>query len=52
MDSVIIALVATLIVLAFILTAVGQRSGWGVAPLGILGLGFVIPFGMLLVGVL
>lgn len=52
METAIIAFVAFLIVISTILTISGQRSGWGVAPLGILGLGFIIPFVMLLIGVL
>ncbi len=52
MDTIIIAIVASFILIALILTAMGQRSGWGVTPLGILGLGFLVPFGMLLGGVL
>ncbi len=52
MESAIIAIFAVLIILAGILTVIGQRNGWGVAPLGILGLGFIIPFAMLLLGAL
>jgi len=52
MDTIIIAIVASFALLAIGLTILGQRSGWGVTPLSILGLGFLVPFGMLLGGVL
>ena len=52
MESVMITIVAILVILSGILTAIGQRNGWGVAPLGFLCLGFIIPFAMLLVGAL
>lgn len=52
MDNFIIAIVASFVVLIMSLTILGQRSGWGVTPLGILGFGFLVPFGMLLGGIL
>lgn len=52
MDSIVIAFFAALILIAIALTKVGEDRGWGVAPLGILGLGFIIPIGMLLFGAL
>ncbi len=52
METAILTTVVFLVIASGILTAIGQRNGWGVAPLGFLGLGFIIPFVMLLIGVL
>jgi len=52
MDSLVIAIFAAVILTAIALTMFGERHGWGVTPLGLLGLGFLIPFALLLVGAL
>jgi hypothetical protein len=38
--------------LTAIMLVVGQSRHWGITPVGLLGLGFIIPFLMLLLGIL
>lgn len=52
MDTIVISLFAAFILIAFALAKLGEDRGWGVAPLGFLGLGFIVPIAMLLIGFL
>lgn len=52
METIVLTTLAIVTILAIALTALGQRNGWGVTPLSLLGLGFLVPFGMLLGGII
>ncbi len=52
METLLIVALGALALLTGILYACGRRHHWGVAPVGLLGFGLVIPIGMLLIGVL
>jgi len=34
------------------LYAIGQKRSWGLAPIGLMGLGFAVPIGIMLMGAL
>lgn len=44
--------ISLLLLITLALLAIGQKKHWGYAPVGILGLGFIVPVFMLLTGVL
>jgi hypothetical protein len=52
METIVTVTFLILLVLTAILLAIGQSRDWGVAPVGLLGLGFIIPFIMMLFGIL
>ncbi len=52
MDTFLLIALTVLAIFTAALFLLGQRRHWGVAPVGLLGLGLVVPIGLLLVGAL
>lgn len=50
METLILVGFAILIALTAALLAIGQERHWGLTPISLLGLGFIIPFLLMLVG--